>query len=374
MSELETEKKEPRTTLNAHQVHASPLTRWLQTLKEGPSQRNRKGSMIRFLRWAGSQPGYEFLAGLDPEDQARQLLLRHLQNIDQFGAREGGYIIVDFVEDYIRSQHGKRKKSKLHDLSDVRSFFSANLADLPPDKRFRVRGDLPPVVSHLRPNIVRSAVMGLDAMYASAVLCRWQGFLDMKRLEWVNMNCAGEIVKQLHANHHPVYIWIPGRKHYENDPEGDFYTWWGKDAIDALKNYFDTIRPGGWPAQGDPIWIYTSDSGFGRPLGGHAFSEKWNHQLHRMGLIELKFRRGKKPEEVDHSKRYGYGLHDLRDEAETLLHTKALKQGLDLDCVKFWMGQVGQLDRTKYDKFMRDIDYVRQQYLIAEPWLTIISN
>jgi len=28
----------------------------------------------------------------------------------------------------------------------------------------------------------------------------------------------------------------------------------------------------------------------------------------------------------------------------------------------------------KYDKFMHDIDYVREQYLIAEPWLNIISN
>jgi len=33
-----------------------------------------------------------------------------------------------------------------------------------------------------------------------------------------------------------------------------------------------------------------------------------------------------------------------------------------LNCVKLWMGDVG------------DIDFVRQQYLIAEPWLNIISN
>jgi hypothetical protein len=108
--------------------------------------------------------------------------------------------MVDFFEDYIRAQHGKRKKSKLHDLSDVRSFFSGNRADLPPDKRFKVRGDLPLIVSRLRPNIIRNAVMGLDPMYASAALCRWQGFLHMKRLQWVNMNCAEEIVKQLRTN------------------------------------------------------------------------------------------------------------------------------------------------------------------------------
>jgi hypothetical protein len=326
------------------------------------------------MRWVITQPGYEAWADLDIESQARELLLRHFQNIDQYGGREGGYVMVDFVESYIRSQHGLRKKSKMRDLTDMRSFFSANRADLLPDKRFKVRGDKPPVVSLLRPDIIRKAVMALDPMYASAVLCRWQGFLDMKRLEWVNMNCAGDIVKQLHAKQHPLYIWIPGRKHYENDPEGDYYTWWGKDAVDALTNYLDNVRPGGWPRAGEPIWVYTSDNGRGRPIGGHAFREKWNHQLHRMGLIELEFRRGKNPKDVDHSKRYGYGLHDLRDEAETLLHTKALKQGLDLDCVKFWMGQVGQLDRTKYDKFMRDIDYVREQYMIAEAWLNIISN
>jgi len=76
----------------------------------------------------------------------------------------------------------------------------------------------------------------------------------------------------------------------------------------------------------------------------------------------------------DSSTRYGFGMHDMRDEAKTLLHVKALRKGLDMDCVKLWMGDVGDIDRNKYDKFMRERDYVREQYLIAEPWLNIISN
>jgi hypothetical protein len=72
--------------------------------------------------------------------------------------------------------------------------------------------------------------------------------------------------------------------------------------------------------------------------------------------------------------RYGYGLHEMRDEETTLLHTHAKNQGFDMDCVKFWCGQVGEIDPLKYDKFYRDKDYVRQQYLIAEPYLNIVSN
>ena len=35
-----------------HRVNEKPLTHWLQTLQEGDSQRNRRTSFNRFLRWA----------------------------------------------------------------------------------------------------------------------------------------------------------------------------------------------------------------------------------------------------------------------------------------------------------------------------------
>ena len=72
--------------------------------------------------------------------------------------------------------------------------------------------------------------------------------------------------------------------------------------------------------------------------------------------------------------RYGYNLHEMRDEATTRLHTHAKNRGFNMDCAKLWCGQVGEIDPLKYDKFYRDTDYVRQQYLLAESCLNIVSN
>ena len=46
----------------------------------------------------------------------------------------------------------------------------------------------------------------------------------------------------------------------------------------------------------------------------------------------------------------------MRDEATTRLHLAMKAGGFDMDCAKFWCGQVGQIDRLKYDKFYRDQD------------------
>ena len=52
----------------------------------------------------------------------------------------------------------------------------------------------------------------------------------------------------------------------------------------------------------------------------------------------------------------------------------AKADGLDMDCVKLWCGQVGEIDPLRYDKFYKDEAYIRSQYLIAEKHLNIITN
>jgi hypothetical protein len=42
--------------------------------------------------------------------------------------------------------------------------------------------------------------------------------------------------------------------------------------------------------------------------------------------------------------RYRYNLHEMRDEATTLLHTYAKNQGFDMDCTRLWCGQIGEID------------------------------
>jgi hypothetical protein len=53
---------------------------------------------------------------------------------------------------------------------------------------------------------------------------------------------------------------------------------------------------------------------------------------------------------------------------------KAKGEGFDMDCAKFWSGRLSGLDREKYDKFYQDIEFVRNQYVIAEKHLDIVSG
>jgi len=63
----------------------------------------------------------------------------------------------------------------------------------------------------------------------------------------------------------------------------------------------------------------------------------------------------------------------MRDVAISQCHTQAKKSGFNMDCSKFFAGQVGSIDPLKYDRFYQDESYVRDQYLIAENCLNIIS-
>jgi hypothetical protein len=157
-----------------------------------------------------------------------------------------------------------------------------------------------------------------------------------------------------------VRVDLPGRKSNENDAEGGYYCFIGADAISVLREYFETER--GWPKPEEPVWLNENRT----PVTKGGLEATWMRLLRRAGKIPAK----KGPP----GSRYGYNLHEMRDVATTLMHTHAKNQGFDMDCAKLWCGQVGEIDPLKYDKFYRDTDYVRQQFLLAEPYLNIVSN
>jgi hypothetical protein len=223
-----------------------------------------------------------------------------------------------------------------------------------------MRGDKPSVQGKLTASDVLDMVLAADLRSKSMILFKWQSFLDNERLIYASNHCSDQIVQQIKKNVHPVCFDLPGRKSSENDPEGNFYSYIGQDAVSALKEYFDKVR--GWPELGEPLWTYL----WRKPVRKPAFEASWLRLLRRIGKI---------PEQKGQAGvRYGYNLHEMRDEATTRLHTNAKSQGFDMDCVSLWCGQVGEIDPLKYDKFYRDRDYVREQYLIAEPFLDIVSN
>ena len=192
------------------------------------------------------------------------------------------------------------------------------------------------------------------------ILVKWQGLLDNERLIYVSNHCSDQVVRQIRAGERLVRFDLPGRKSNENDAEGCFYTYIGSDAVSALTQYFERERD--WPRSGEPLWLNEN----GHPVTKSGFEATWMRLLRRSGKIPSK----KGPP----GSRYGFNLHEMRDEAATVLHISAKNQGFDMDCVKLWCGQVGEIDPLKYDKFYRDIEYVRHQYLLAEPYLNILSN
>jgi integrase len=149
---------------------------------------------------------------------------------------------------------------------------------------------------------------------------------------------------------HPVKVDLPGRKMSRN--ERPFYTFIGRDAVDALKVW---LRK--WGLGPGAIFLNQYDG----PLKKSALRRYWMQRLHRLGLIE-------KPENADSSIRYGKNLHKMRD----LFRSRFQKSQADPMAAEFFMGHV--IDPNEYNKAFQDRDYAEEQYLIAEHWLNIMSE
>jgi len=97
-----------------------------------------------------------------------------------------------------------------------------------------------------------------------------------------------------------------------------FNTWISHDALQAWKLYFERVR--GWPKEGEPGAVASKN----RPLSRSAILVNHLYTMRKLGYINGKG--------GDTGKRYGYGLHELRDLARSLLE-KAKQEGFNtLSC------------------------------------------
>lgn len=325
-------------------IPADPVEAWMGRLDRNTQVANRS-LFNRWMIWLRKQPGWEYVT-------PRDLLVRQLQAEDQ-------YEVLDLLQRYISSLV-MRKNSKWKAYSTVKSFFMHSRCVLPIDPSFKIRGDRPPVQAKLTLADILEAYHAAKSCYRSMILFKWQSFLDNERLIYVNDHCSDEIVKQMQMGICPIRFEVPGRKSSENDAEGTFYTFIGKDAIEALTQYFETER--GWPKRGEPLW--RQPNGFN--IQKESFEMMWLRLFRRMGKIPK--RRGPV------GSRYGFNLHEMRDTATTHLHVNAKGDGLDMDCIKLWCGQVGQIDPLRYDKFYKEVEYVTDMYKIAEKHLNIVTG
>jgi hypothetical protein len=364
----------PIKTETLRKIKTNPVDHWLSSYVES-SREKKKQSLDRFMHWLNMQSGWK-------DTDYMRLLLRHVESEDQ-------YEVLDVIQGYINEHGSKWAHSTMRDeYSRIRAFFDRNRCPLPRDTQFKIKSMIPPTKGNLAANHVRLMAMAARPVYRSMILFKWQSISDTARLIMMNQPpYSDEIVhkvREWQQNGKKGIIQIEvmsGRKKLLNDPRGIYRLAVGKDALDALIDYFENDRQGGWPKPGEALWLYPESivdeprnwqqkqyAGVhaGKPVTAIGLIQTWRRLLRRTGIV--------KGIGKDRSTRFGFNLHEMRDAATTLLHKKALKHGLDLNCVKFWCGQNGQLDKNDYDKFYRDSDYTAEQYMIAEPFLNIISN
>ena len=244
-----------------------------------------------------------------------------------------------------------RAKSIKTGLSIVRSFFDHNRATLPPDKKlWDIRPDTPEVDGELFAEEIRKMILSCNETYQAIYLCMFQAGLD--KSSFLRWNAEGweSLQSQLAKGSHPIEIKINGRKMNRN--KKPFHTYLGRDSVEALKLYINTVRPRG----GTHIFY----NKHGNPVSENSVYYYWLRHLRRLGLIR-KQGHGKR-------NRYGKNPHEMRDTFRSLW----TKSQADATIGEYCLGHTG--DPLGYDKAYKDRDFRMREYLKAEPWLNIMSE
>jgi hypothetical protein len=195
---------------------------------------------------------------------------------------------------------------------------------------------------------------------------KWQALLDTSCLIYVNKNLGAYIGSEIQKGTCPIKLQLTGRKGTRNIKP--FYTFIGRDTIDALKKYFEEVREGGYPKAGEPIWYSNKHYASGKPRPYDYWSVQKN-------LLTLSRKLGIVPQKLGNiSTRYGKSPHELRDVARSYLHIKGKADGLDSQALEFYMGHMQKLDQLGYDRFYENENYMTEQYKLAERYLNVIST
>ena len=268
--------------------------------------------------------------------------------VDWQRASPYGYELLDVVQEWARFKSGRVGYLEKR-YGVVKSFFRHNRVALPGDPGFRLRGDVPPVEGTLSIDELRRILASCNRVYRAVFLCMFQGGMGAGELVYWSDNGLDSLLDQLGRERY-IKVDLPGRKKQRNVTP--YYTFLGRDAIEALKRWVE-IRP-----DGDSVF----NTQFGTPLSYKTMFTYWNDHQRRLGLIDQ--------ENTDKGKRYGKNIHELRD----LFRTRWRRSGVETDYAEFFMGHTEAFDRDNYDKISRDESHTRQMYMKAEPWLNILSD
>lgn len=327
------------------------IQRWLSRLG--------KTTARNYASWWGAWWSYLQEYGGDFSDKTPEQLVEYQQGCSN-GDR---YKILDLAQSYILSLDESRvaeDKKKLRANTKrnyyrmIRSFFAHNRAELPNDPHWSISSDVPKVRGKLKPEHIRDIVQRSSPMYRAVFLSMFQGALGLEEFMHWDRNGLNELREQLAAHSLLVKINLPGRKKNKND--NPYFTWIGKDAVDAVKQWM-RIRHEDSELRGYPNIFYTQQ---GTPLNKKTLWRYWKRQLVAIGLIEKK---------SSHTgNRYGYNPHEMRD----CFRTQWGFSGAAKHVGEYCMGHI--VDSLGYDKSADDEVFSRSEYLKALPFLNVVSD
>lgn len=315
----------------------SCLDRWLGRLN--PNTAKRSWYMFRaFMGYLGRNGGV--LRKFGPDE---------LVEYQKKAIGEDRYSILDLLQVYLTERDG-RASYKTRIYGCVRSFFLHNRAELPRDRSFKIRSEIPPVVGSLDLDTFKHILLKCNKMYRAIFLAMFQGGMGVEEVLYWSRNGFDSVREQFFKDSNPLRIDLPGRKFYKNIRP--YHTYIGRDAIKALRQWVETR-----PIVEHPDIFITQ---FKTPVKYKSIYQYWMWQLRRLGII------GKKG--PNKGNRYGKNPHEIRD----MFRTRWQKSGRAPEVAEFLMGH--QIDPLRYNKAMQDLSYTCREYRRAEKWLNILSQ
>jgi len=260
-----------------------------------------------------------------------------------------GYDILDKAQQYVIDTPGTFH-TKSTRYNNIRSFFMHNRAALPKDPGFNINPELEPIQGTLTPEEIKLNILSSNALYQAVYLSMFQSAMDQEMLTYWNLNGYDNLVKQLRNDPDVLQIYLPGRK--KNRNKKPFYSFIGRDAIEAIKNWLKHR-----PADASAIFV----NQYGRPITKNAMRQYWVKHLRRLNIVDPIVKGTK-------ATKTGKGLHEMRDVFRSLWS----KSPAGHVVAEYCMGH--SIDKLNYDKSFRDVDFYQEEYMKATPYLNLISS
>lgn len=319
--------------------------KWLSEITKANTFKAYVSALLRFIEYAGKNPTElidEAIEDSKKDVRQRENILK--QRLIGFH----NWMLKDAVRK--DGTKGYTPKQASQWTGAIRSFYGTF------DLMVRLKGHskLPkPKVTHKRALLTTSDVkrlvdFTLNLRDKAIILTLFQGGMDVSTCCSINY---GQVEKGLNAGESPLKIDL-----YREKSGTDFYTFIGRNAIDAINNYLTDLQSKGITlGSSDPLFLKDKLSS----------KERIETQSVQKNLRDIGIRAGLIPKDV---KVEGVNPHALRESFGSVMASHAMPTGM----VDFLLGHsIGELAEV-YQREQADI--VREEYAKREIYISINLN